>query len=689
MGRRAASVDVLLRTNSHPNAGRFAGRYGFDDLELPVLLKKKAAAGLTAAGLVFIAGCSGGGHAGPSGGILPSAPQSGGKKLALSFTIPRSAAYLTIPQASPSSKNRRAAQSTRPKLNLVRKPKFIGFGSLGGYILLDIYQNGQLASYQYLTMGFENANSDLFCYEAPPTYFSLSCYNLVNIYAPGGNDTFYAASYDSQYRLISLTPGFPGTSVYGTPPASVTIPYSGAVDIQTYGVPAALYIDSATPCVSPYADSFHLTDVDGDFLVGPLAYPVTINSSTFPVVYEGQSMGTSPTIYNANIELYYFSAPGEVGGQTTTVAAHTQAGTVSVNFPTMYSVDHTAFTASTSGLYATGLVTGSASSYVCGRVPLTSLYTGQALTFTNPVGISQDGTGAIVVLDDTTPNPTVDVILADGLFISPSVVPVAQTVLSSTGGDDIAASFNDQAYVVNADGTIHRVDYSLAATYLFSYDTGTDTAIAGGLTASAGSNISAVSVGTFDYVFATSYSSPNLYEVDNANTGSPVGGPFNLTGVTVSNVYADMLTSATVTTATSTDPNSLYASFRAWDGINNNNVLVTCTLYGGVPCLGNIQANAYGNQFGVAGSLATVPLVPGLFFSYGANLVGVYENNTASSFTIGSTFSPNPGRVVASPDSLFAGVQLGTSFYFAPTTTATPVGSQAGTISAIWNSAFF
>lgn len=653
---------------------------------------KRAAAGLTTAGLVFIAGCSGGGHAGPSGGILPSAPQSG-KKISLSFSIPHAPpAYLTIPpQASPFGKNRRSAQSSqsKPKLQFVRKPKFLGFGVLGGYILLDVYQNGQLASYQYLSVGFENANSDLFCYEAPPTYFSLSCYNTVNIYAPGGNDTFYAAAYDSQYRLISLTPGFPGTNVYGTPPAPVAIPYSGSVDIQTYGVPASLYVDTATPCVSPYAATFHIADADGDLMVGPLAYPVTINTSTFDIVYAGQSLGTSATVYNANIELYSFAAPGSLSGQTTTAAAHTPAGTLTVNFPTMYSVDHTAFTASTSGLYATGLVNGSASAYSCGRVALTSLYTGQPLTFTNPVGMSQDGSGAIVVLDDAA-SPTVDVILADGLFISPSVVPVAQIPLSSAVGDDITASVNQQAYVVNTDGTIHRVDYSLAAVYPFSYDSGTDTAIAGGLTAPLGSSITALSNGTFDYVFATSYGSSLLYEVDNANTGSPAGGPFDLNLLSI-NGGAEILSSSTVTTAATSDDFSLYAAFRAFDSnlsVNLRNVVVSCTLYNGAPCLANAFGNTISGNFGAAGSLAVVYTQPWFLETDGNTITHIVENSDGTA-NFGVTFSPNPTLIVTSPDGMFEAVQSGGSFYFAPTLTESTVGTQAGTVSAIWNSAFF
>jgi hypothetical protein len=644
-----------------------------------------------AAGLVFIAGCAGGGHASPSGGALPNVPQSGGKKIALSFTIPRTAGYLSRPpQPSPLGKNRRSAQSVTQKMTFVRKPKFLGFGALGGYIVLDIYQNGQLASYQYLTLGFENSNADLFCYEAPPNYFSLSCYNLVNIYAPGGNDTFYAASYDSQYRLISLTPGFPGTSVYGTPPASVTIPSSSAVNIQMYGVPASIYIDTPTSCVSPYSAGFHISDADGDLMVGPLAYPVTISASTFDILYAGQSLGTSVTTYTTDVGVYSFAAPGYLSGQTTTVSAHTPAGSLAVNFSTMYSVDHTAFTVSTSGLYALGLINGGASSYQCGQVALNSLYTGQPLTFTNPVGMSQDGSNALLVLDDVGSNPVVDVILANDLFISPSIVPVAQVPLASTGAEDIAASMNDQAYVVNADGTIHRVDYSLAVAYAFNYTTGNDSTIALGLSAPAGSSVSVFSVGTSDYVFATSYGSSSVYEVDNANSGSPAGNPFNLAGLSI-NGGGTYLSSSVITTATTTDNSSLYVAFRAFDSglyVNQRNVIVSCTLVNVTPCLSDQYGNSIDGNFGAAGSLATVYTGPVFLETDGSTITRITENGNGTS-NFGVTFSPNPTRIVTSPDGIFEGTQSGGSFTFAPAQTESAVGSLSGTVSAIWNSPFF
>jgi len=653
---------------------------------------KKASAAVSVAGCILVAGCAGGGgHAAIApGGLIPRNP-SNGPKISLTFSIPRAApSYLTVsPHASAFGKSaRRNAQSYRPTPKLVRKPKYIGAGVLGGYILLDIYQNGQQASSQTFTVGFSNAYADFSCYFAPPQYQSMSCYNTVNIYAPGGNDTFYAATYDSQNRLISLTPGFPGTNVYGTAPAPVTIPSSSAVQIQTYGVPYALYVDDATPCV-PYQDAFfHIADVDNDIMVGPLAYPITVGAGGgFAVTYLGQSLGSSFTFYNAPFDFYDLQATSPGSGS---LAAQTPGGSLPVNFPTLYGVDQTAFVASTGGLYALGLVYGSSSSYPCGQVLLQSLYTNQPLTFTNPVGMSQDGGDAIVVLDDTAGGPVVDIIEADGLFISPSVVPVAQVTLSSTVGDDIAATANLQAYVVNTDGTIHRVDYAQAVINPFAYDSATDTVIASGFNTPAGSGIGAFANGD-DYVFASSYGSW-LYEVDTAYLGTPTVGLLNLDGVY--EAPDENFTSALVSSAVTTDASNLYADFRVFDtGVPSSffDAVIVCSLNNGTPCINNVFANSVsGSHFGGVGTLAVVPSVPAVFVTNGSAVSALYEQSIFSgAFTFGTTWTPSPNRVVTSPDGSFVGLQLGTSFYFAPLSTQTAVGSLSGAVSTIWNFGFF
>lgn len=661
---------------------------------------KKAAAGLTTAGLVFIAGCAGGGsalHSGLPAGTSPG--QQSARKISLLFTIPHSAAAVAEMPArqSPYAKNRRSVQSqTRVAPKIIRKPKYVSDATINGSIGLYIYQGAQLASSQTFTVGFSNSY-DFSCYFIPPIYSSLACYNTVNIYVPGGSDTFYAATYDSQHRMLSLTPGLPGTSVYGTPPAAINVPYSGTIPIQTYGIAYDVVLVDPTPCVNGFGTQFFFQDIDGDIVTGPLAYPVTVNTGTFSMLYANTSVGSNYTFYTAPDPDYWdVSSPSYLSGETGTLSASSPSGTLPVSFPTIYSVNETAFVASPAGLYAIGLVEGgSPSAYQCGQVPLSQYYARpQVVTFSNPVSMSQDGNNAIVVLDDAGTNPTVDVILANDLMLVPGVyVPVAQTTLPSTGGLDIAATSNLQAYILNSDGTIQRVDYSNAVDFPFQDGATNDGAIAGGLTAPFGSNVTAFSstISPYDdYVFATSYSSPNLYEVDAANTGSPVGGPFNLTGVNVSNVYADMLSSATITTAASSDPTNLYASFRAWDGVNTSTVIVTCTLYAGVPCLSNIQANANGSNFGSVGSLATYTSVPALLFTNANVVTGVYEETTQSSFGFIPSFTPNPSRIVISPDGQFTGVQLATSFYFVPTATETPtLGTLSGPVSTIWGFPFF
>ncbi|HEY1728013.1 MAG TPA: hypothetical protein VGG22_06555 [Candidatus Baltobacteraceae bacterium] len=512
-----------------------------------------------------------------------------------------------------------------------------------------------------------------------------------DIYVPSGSDTFYAATYDSQHRTLSVTPGLPGISSYGTAPAPISIPYSGAVFIQTYGIANSVTALSPTPCVNGFGTNFLFQDIDGSIVTGPLANPVTFNAGTFSIMYAGNSVGSSYTFYSAPDPDYWFLAsPSNLSGETGALTASTSSGTFPVNFSALYSVNETALVASSGGLYAVGLVGGSPTSYACGQVPLTSYNTGGVVTFTNPVSMSQDGNSAIVVLDAAGSNPTVDIILANDLFIAPAIyVPVVQTTLGSTTGLDITATPNLQAYILNEDGTIQRVDYTNAVDNPFVDGATNDGAIAGGLVAAAGSSITSLTSGVDDYVFATSANTVNLYEVDGANTGSPVGGPFSLNGVSVSNtIYS--FSSSVVTTAASFDDANLYASFRAFDvNLTPHNAIVTCSFYDSSPCLANIQANAYGSNSGSVGSLATISSVPGLLFSSGNTIVGLYEENTGSAFSFGTTFSPVATRVVTSPDGTWAGVLQSSTFSFASTSTQTPVGSQAGSVATIWGFPFF
>src|SRR5579872_1761434 len=281
---------------------------------------KKAAAGLTTAGVVFIAGCAGGGggHAAPGGGGLPTTPQNG-KKISLVFSIPRSApAVMEMPaQPQPYGKHRRGAQSTtiRPTPKVVRKPKYVSTATLSGSIGLYIYQGAQLASSQTFTVGLSNT-SDFECYFIPPIYSSLSCYNTVSIYVPGGNDTFYAATYDSQHRMLSVTPGLYGTSAYGSPPAPISVPYSGAIFIQTYGIANSLTVTNPTPCVNGFGTGFFFEDVDGSIVQGPLANPVTVNAGAFSIAYAGTSVGSTYTFYSApDPDFWAFASPGNLSGE--------------------------------------------------------------------------------------------------------------------------------------------------------------------------------------------------------------------------------------------------------------------------------------------------------------------------------------------------------------------------------------
>ncbi|MGH7715617.1 MAG: hypothetical protein ACREML_06415, partial [Vulcanimicrobiaceae bacterium] len=524
-------------------------------------------------------------------------------------------------------------------------------------------------------------------------YTSMSCYNVTNIYAPGGSDTFYALTYDSQQRLLSLSPGIPGTSIYGATPTPYTIPYAGAIDIQTYGIPNTVSVVSPTACVSGFGTQFFVTDADGDIMSGALAYPVTVNASNgFTIAYAGVSVGSSYTFYSApDPDSWEFASPGNLSGETSTITSSTSRGNLGVTLPNLYAVDHTALVASAAGLYGIGLVNGGSASYACGPLALATYSNETPVSFTNPVAMSSDGFSSVVVLDDAAANPTVDVLLANDLWLNPASVPVVQTTLLSTGGVDVAATANLQAYILNSDGSIQRVDYTNAVNFPFEQGNTNDGAIATGLTTPAGSSIGAFGAAIVDYVFASSYGSPFIYEVDNAN-GTPSFTASSISGASIPNVSATFSPTA-VTTAVAADSLYLYANFRAWDpgqSPGSQTVAVSCALTSGVPCINTtLYANSFSGNFGGAGTEAVDVITPALFFSDGPHLTGVYEQSNVGSFTEVAGFSATPNRIVTSPDGLFVGVQLGTMIYFAPVSTETPVGSQTGTVAAIWTYPFF
>src|SRR5581483_2596132 len=155
-----------------------------------------------------------------------------------------------------------------------------------GYLVIKVYQNGQPAiADQKFTIGF-GAGTDFQCYFVPPLYQTELCYNVANVYAPIGTDTFYAETFDAGNHLLSISPGLYGA--YGSPPQSYTMPYSGTVTIPTDGYASYLFMETPTACVEPLTNFFHFADADGYELLGPLANPVTVSTTGgFSVAYLG------------------------------------------------------------------------------------------------------------------------------------------------------------------------------------------------------------------------------------------------------------------------------------------------------------------------------------------------------------------------------------------------------------------
>src|SRR5581483_10258036 len=108
------------------------------------------------------------------------------------------------PQFAQSSK-RRAALSRQRSGVALRTPKYLSPGIYNGYLVIKVYQNGQPAiADQKFTIGF-GAGTDFQCYFVPPLYQTELCYNVANVYAPIGTDTFYAETFDAGNHLLSIS----------------------------------------------------------------------------------------------------------------------------------------------------------------------------------------------------------------------------------------------------------------------------------------------------------------------------------------------------------------------------------------------------------------------------------------------------------------------------------------------------
>ncbi|HTX03232.1 MAG TPA: hypothetical protein VMD07_06090, partial [Candidatus Acidoferrales bacterium] len=437
---------------------------------------RKATAAVSAAGIILIAGCGGGGkmggvslpNGGSQGGLHQNKQPANSSRVGMTFAIPRrSMSWASGVQTSYTQRRSKAFTPTKQRRSMLssRKPEFISEGLVGGSISIFIYQGANLALTQGpFTAGTTYGAYDFYCAYNPVAEEAL-CTNYTPVFAPYGSDSFYVAMYDSANHLLSITPGMPGTNFVQATQPTYTITSSGyasPISIQTYAVAAYLALDAPTSCLDPSyepnAAAGFLMDAAGYQISGPLANPMTVNASNFALYnLYGTQVSTPYTIYNAYGAFSGFEFVAPSTGVSGSVSVSSVGSSVGINFGsasmTLYTVDRLALSPSTSGINVVGLVDSGPSAYSCGKLPMGNYANGAPITsFSNPVAINEDDyiPGA-AVLDSVSGSPYLSLVdlnrLDFGTFLAeygegPVVdeVPVLQVAVAGSNPLALAVS---------------------------------------------------------------------------------------------------------------------------------------------------------------------------------------------------------------------------------------------------------
>ncbi|HEY1727081.1 MAG TPA: hypothetical protein VGG22_01725 [Candidatus Baltobacteraceae bacterium] len=676
---------------------------------------RKATAAVSAAGMILIAGCGGGGKMG--GGSLPStgnglhnttAPANS-SKIGLKFTLPpRNANVWTTPAYQPAYKQRRSKAFT-PKRNstsLRRKPQYINYGLIGGSITIAVYQTQNGTAQLALTQGPFTAGTtygayDFYCAYVPAAG-TYQCANYSNVFAPLGNDTFYVVTSNSAGQPLSVTPGWPGTNYVAATQPSYTITSSGyptPISIQTYAVASYLGIDAPTSCIDPsstplVAEAF-LADASGYPVAGYLANPVTINMTGNFALYNlyAQPLATPYTAGYAAGFFNGFEFVASASGSAGVVSVSSTAGSVGINLTpstsrNLYAVDRLALSPSTSGISVTGLVDSGPATYACGTLPMGNYATGSPVTsFSNPVAIGEDdyAPGA-AVLDSVSGTPYLTVIDLNrfdfGDFLSTGGIVNAVPVLPiQVGGHNpltLAVSPSEgvgsgMIYILNADGSIQTVNDNT-----FSSITTAQLESAGTITGPSDLVVSWNTGGGGDYVFATSNNSQNIFEISDANS-DPSFTTIDLEdGPSISG--QSLFTPVTYAASAENISGEQYVSFLAFDAGNGNsqNILTCLYLFCGVE-MGNTVFSYSAN---LAPGQASFAYPGGSLYLLAANSNAVqpFIANVPAQPTSAPlpSFSNPVTQIIASYDGAWNGASTGGLVQFFYDLGGTVAGSMSG-----------
>jgi hypothetical protein len=648
---------------------------------------RKTAAAVSAVGAFLVAGC--GGKAG-GGGALPAVPgqltqgtqPANSSKVTLAIAIPvhASQAWSASSALRQPSQRRvgtgRYAREIARRPSQLRQPQYVSPAVLGGSVYVYVYQGSSLALTDGPFSVGTTPSSQIYCYTA--SGFPYACYNTVPVFAPYGNDSFFVAMYDSQHRLLSITPGMPGSNFISATPATYTITpagYPAPIELSSYAVVSTFGVDTATSCVLYDADPVVATDMfdaSGYFLsYGAIANPFTINVTggftlyeTSPVAPYIQAVSTPYTISNISGASFLTLIP-QGPGATGTVSVTSSAGNVSVNGAAaqmnLYAVDRIALSPSAAGLSAVGLVDSGPSAFDCGTMYLATYDTGTPISFSSTAAIGADDfyPGAVVI-DNVSGTPFANVLdlnpplfgLGFQTYRFQDAVPAIRGPLPGSNALEVAvspyAAGNAMIYVLNQDGSITRID-ELSATASLIEPAGT---IAG----PTGIDVLWNDGGTGDVVFAGSSTTSTIYEVTAANTTPSLGGtsiPFGVSpvaySVAVDNVSGDQ-----------------YVAFQVFDAANYN-------AYDFATCYGPICSLSLGHFTLASGSYAG-PQSIGIAYQGGVPYALMANGNGIANFVFGlfpisptttfPSFSGPVTRVLSTYDGLWNGVGTGASFQF-------------------------
>ncbi|MGA3036852.1 MAG: hypothetical protein ABSE64_05145 [Vulcanimicrobiaceae bacterium] len=219
------------------------------------MANKARRSALSAAGLMLIAGCSGGGHsvgsAPPSGGGTGPSSLTNGAKVTLSITLAPKQAL----------NGRRISNKARPTVSGKRVPSFVS-PSTASVALSAVYNGASV----FTTSIYLNQCTNL--------YVLYEC--TTNL--PVGTYTLYSNLYDSHNVWL-------GTNMYSNPTAQTIYAngaapsvYSNYLYVDDAGIAQYVFVAAPANCLTlnsgTTAAPIYVFDADGNEIIGPLANPL-------------------------------------------------------------------------------------------------------------------------------------------------------------------------------------------------------------------------------------------------------------------------------------------------------------------------------------------------------------------------------------------------------------------------------